>query len=123
MSSKKKTAKKRAAPKRRVSKKKTAKKAARTSRKSAQSKKRSARRALSPRRAARAGGQSGDLQGLSRRARADSESVEELLEEGNAFEAEAVAGVQEAEDTEEREVHTREVLEDDVPDEYLDKDL
>src|SRR5580692_3188246 len=39
---------------------------------------------------ARSGGQSGDLQGLSNRAGADSESVDELLEEGNAFEAEVV---------------------------------
>src|SRR5580704_12850581 len=41
-------------------------------------------------------GQSGDLQGLSGRERADSESVDELVEEGNAFEADAVAGVQDA---------------------------
>jgi len=40
-------------------------------------------------------GQSGDLQQLSDVANADSESVEELMEEGNAFEAEAVAGVEE----------------------------
>src|SRR5580700_11978705 len=39
---------------------------------------------------ARSGGQSGDLQGLSNREGADSESVDELLEEGNAFEAEVV---------------------------------
>ena len=49
---------------------------------------------------------------------ADSESVAELLEEGNTFEAEAVAGV-EAADLDEREVQSHEVLEDDVPDEYL----
>jgi hypothetical protein len=30
-------------------------------------------------------GQSGDIQGMSRPAEADSESVEELVEEGNAF--------------------------------------
>ena len=42
----------------------------------------------------------------------------ELLEEGNTFEAEAVAGV-EAPDLDEREVQSHEVLEDDVPDEYL----
>ena len=59
---------------------------------------------------------------MSRRELADSESVDELLEEGNAFEAGVVAGVEEADDTDEREVHTREVPEDDVPDEYLDKD-
>ena len=70
----------------------------------------------------RSGGQSGDLQGLSDIERADSESVDELLEEGNAFEAEAVAGVEHVEDDEAREVHTHEVPEDDVPQEYLDKD-
>jgi hypothetical protein len=72
--------------------------------------------------ASRAGGQSGDLQGLSRRERADSESVDELLEEGNAFEADVVKGVEEAGDAEGREVHTHEVPEDDVPGEYRDKD-
>ena len=70
----------------------------------------------------RSGGQSGDLQGLRNREGADSESVGELLEEGNAFEADVVAGVEHAEDDEEREVHTHEVPEDDVPEEYLDKD-
>src|SRR5258708_22221897 len=38
-------------------------------------------------RGADSAGQSGDLQGLSNRERADSESVDELIEEGNAFEA------------------------------------
>jgi hypothetical protein len=33
-----------------------------------------------------------------------------------------VAGVEEAEDDVEKEVHTHEVPEDDVPEEYLDKD-
>jgi len=70
----------------------------------------------------RSGGQSGDLQGLSRLESADSESVDELLEEGNAFEAEVVAGVERAGDTDEKEVHTHEVPEDDVPGEYLDKE-
>src|SRR5260370_31864209 len=37
---------------------------------------------------ARSGGQAGNLQGLSNSAGADSESVDELLEEGNALEAE-----------------------------------
>jgi hypothetical protein len=69
---------------------------------------------------ARYGGQSGDLQGLSSREAADSESVDELLEEGNAFEAEAVKGVQDADD--EGEVRTHEVPEDDIPGEYRDKD-
>ncbi len=69
---------------------------------------------------ARSGGQSGDLQGLSNRGGADSESVDELLEEGNAFEAEAVKGVQDAPDADEGEVRTHEVPEDDVPEEYQD---
>src|SRR5882724_11618417 len=68
---------------------------------------------------ARSAGQSGDLQGLSGIAGAGSESVEELLEEGNAFEAELVKGVEDAGDADEREVITHEVPEDDVPEEYL----
>jgi len=71
---------------------------------------------------ARSGGQSGDLQGLTNRAGANSESVDELLEEGNAFEAEVVKGVEDAGNADEREVHTHEVPEDDVPEEYLEKD-
>jgi len=69
----------------------------------------------------RSGEQSGDLQGLSRLERADSESVDELLEEGNAFEADVVSGVEGAGDEEEKEVRTHEVPEDDVPEEYLDE--
>ena len=70
----------------------------------------------------RAGGQSGDLQGLTNRDGADSESVDELLEEGNALEAEIVKGVEDAGDADEGEVRTHEVPEDDVPGEYLDKE-
>jgi len=71
----------------------------------------------------RSGEQSGDLQGLSNVEAANSESVQELLEEGNAFEAEVVKGVEDAGDRGgTREVRTHEVPEDDVPDEYLDKD-
>jgi hypothetical protein len=66
--------------------------------------------------------QSGDFEGASRSEQADSESVDELAEEGNLFEAGAVAGVEEADNADEREVHTHEVPEDDVPEEYLDKD-
>ncbi len=65
-------------------------------------------------------GQSGDLQGISDEADADSESVKELLEQGNAFEADAVDGVQNAKDPDVAEVTTREVPEDDVPEEYRD---
>lgn len=63
-----------------------------------------------------------DFEGLSRAEDADSESVDELVEEGNTFEAGAVAGVEDADSHDEREVHTREVPEDDVPEEYLDQD-
>lgn len=65
-------------------------------------------------------GQSGDTQQIPDRAGADSESVEELLDEGNAFEANAVLGVEKAKDPDESEVKTRQVPEDDVPAEYLD---
>jgi len=62
-------------------------------------------------------GQSGDLQQLSNVANADSESVEELVEEGPALEAEAIQGVEEAKPADVSEVTTREVPEDDVPEE------
>jgi hypothetical protein len=68
------------------------------------------------------GGQSGDLQGLSGVEGADSESVQELLEEGNAFEADVVTGVERAGETSTKEVRTHEVPEDDVPEEYLDNE-
>ena len=64
----------------------------------------------------------GDLQGLSNAERADSESVAELLDEGNSFEAGVVEGVEAADDADGKEVRTREVPEDDVPQEYLDED-
>jgi hypothetical protein len=67
---------------------------------------------------ARSGGQSGDLEGLPDRATADSESVDELIEEGNAFEAEVIIGVEDALDPDQGEVKTHEVPEDDVPEEY-----
>jgi len=62
------------------------------------------------------------MQGLSNTAEADSESVEELAEEGQSFEAEAIDGVQNAPDADVAEVTTREVLQDDVPEEYLNQD-
>ena len=68
------------------------------------------------------GGQSGDLQGLSNRAGADSESVDELLEEGNAFEAEVVKGVEDVPDADQREIRTRQFPVDDVPTEYDDEE-
>jgi hypothetical protein len=67
-------------------------------------------------------GQSGDDQGLSDVAEADSESVEELVEEGQSFEAEAISGVEDAPDPDVAEVHTKQVPEDDVPSEYQERD-
>jgi hypothetical protein len=63
-----------------------------------------------------------DSQGLSTVESSDSESVGELLEEGNAFEAGVVSGVEQADDADEREVRPRQIPEDDVPEEYLDED-
>jgi hypothetical protein len=63
-----------------------------------------------------------DSQGLSDLESADSESVSELVEEGNAFEAGVISGVQRADDSDGREVRTHEFAEDDVPEEYLDQD-
>jgi hypothetical protein len=69
-----------------------------------------------------AGGQSGDNQGLSRREVADSESVEELTEEGQEYEAEVISGVENAPDPDQGEVTTKQVPEDDVPSEYDEQD-
>jgi len=67
---------------------------------------------------ARTGGQAGDTQGLASGPDVDSESVEELLEEGQSFEAEVVEAVENAPDPDEGEVRTRQVPENDVPEEY-----
>lgn len=69
-------------------------------------------------------GQSGDQQGLADVAEANSESVEELVDEGQAWEGAAVSGVEDADDSDgnPREVRTHEVPEDDVPDEYTEPD-
>jgi hypothetical protein len=67
-------------------------------------------------------GQSGDTQGLSDVAEAGPQSVEELVEEGQALEADIISGVENAPEPDESEVHTKEVPEDDVPPEYLDMD-
>ncbi len=67
-------------------------------------------------------GQSGDSQGLSEVAESGPESVGELVEEGQNFEAEAIGGVEDAPDADVAEVHTKQVPEDDVPIEYLERD-
>lgn len=115
---KKKPAKKRVTPKKKLAKKKITprKKPAPTKRRSSDT----ATFAREPRTAPNV--ESGDLQGLSNVESADSESVDELLEEGNAFEAEVVKGVEDAGDAGEKPVRTHEVPEDDVPGEYLDEE-
>ena len=66
-------------------------------------------------------GQSGDDMGLSDEETAGSESVAELNEEGQYFEAEVVSGVERPYPDEGR-VRTHEVPQDDVPTEYPAKD-
>ncbi len=69
-----------------------------------------------------AAGQSGDTLGLSRDEIEGPESVEELVEEGQAYEAGILSGVENAPDADQGEVRTHQVPEDDVPQEYLDQD-
>jgi hypothetical protein len=121
---------KRAAPKKLAAKKKSLpKKKSRAKKKSAKKATRrradvinpvtpSGRRGLG----AASAGQSGDTQGLSRQSYDDSESVEELMEEGQYMEAEAVSGVENAPDADQGEVRTRQFPEDDVPEEYQNED-
>lgn len=68
------------------------------------------------------GGQSGDTQGLSGVASASSESVKELVEEGQYSEAALVEAIEDGPDAEDGGIWTREVAEDDVPEEYLDEE-
>ena len=117
----KKPAKKKAAPKKLALKKAPAK-AKGIRKKGIVRKTESAKPANAYKKPSRSVVQSGDLQGLSNAETVDSESVGELVEEGNAFEADIVGGVEDAGRHDEREVRTHEVPEDDVPEEYLDKD-
>ena len=63
-----------------------------------------------------------DFEGLSRVEDVDSESVDELVEEGNVAEYGAVAGVEKADNRDGKEVRTKQLLEDDVPQEYDNMD-
>jgi len=65
------------------------------------------------------GGQSGDTQGLSAVPTADTESVKELVEEGQYFEAAVVSGVENAPDADVAEVTTTEVAQDEIPGEEI----
>ena len=66
-------------------------------------------------------GQSGDMQGLFGSEDSESESVAELLEEGQYYEASVVSGIEDVPPADEAEVTTRQVPEDDVPGEYSDE--
>ncbi len=67
-------------------------------------------------------GQSGDTQGLATDATVDSQSVQELVEEGQSFEAAVVSGIENAPDADAGQVRTRQVSEEDVPTEYLKRE-
>jgi hypothetical protein len=73
-------------------------------------------------RASVAGRGGGDFGGVSVAEGGNSESPEELLEEGQTFEAGIVSGVENAPDPDQGEVRTHELPQDDVPEEYDDKD-
>ncbi len=66
--------------------------------------------------------QSGDLQGLADAPGADSESVRELVEEGQAYEASVVDSIENVPPADDGGVKTKQVPEDDVPSEYLERD-
>jgi hypothetical protein len=65
-------------------------------------------------------GRSQDTEGLSAVEDVDNESVAELEDEGQSFEAEIVDGIERAGNANQGEVTTEEVPEDDVPSEYRD---
>jgi len=80
------------------------------------------RKQPSPETGAESAGQSGDLQGLSAREEADSESVTELIEEGQFYEAELVDAVENAPPADAGPLRPRRRAEDDLPPEYADQD-
>jgi hypothetical protein len=66
-------------------------------------------------------GQSGDIQGLSGKEDVENESVRELQEEGQFFEASVVEGIENRAFEEEGEVRVRRRSEDDLRPEYTDQ--
>lgn len=66
-------------------------------------------------------GQSGDTQGLLDSEESNPESVAELLQEGQYYEASVVSGIENAPPADEAEVTTQQVQQDDVPGEYQDE--
>jgi hypothetical protein len=76
----------------------------------------------SPETGAASAGQSGDLQGLPGVEESDNESVSELIEEGQFYEASVVDGVENAPLADEGPLRTHQRPEDDLRGEYLEKD-
>jgi hypothetical protein len=75
-----------------------------------------------PETGAASAGQSGDLQGLPGIEDVDNESVRELIEEGQFYEASIVDAVENAPPAEAGPLRMRERPEDDLPPEYTDRD-
>jgi hypothetical protein len=75
--------------------------------------------APSPETGSAAAGQAGDLQGLPGEEDVQNESVRELVEEGQFFEASIVEAVENAPPPEAGPLKPREIREDDIPTEYL----
>ena len=66
-------------------------------------------------------GQSGDLQGLSGREESESESVSELVEEGQFYEASLVDAIENTPSAADGPLRPRKRTEDDLPPEYADQ--
>ena len=64
--------------------------------------------------------ETGDAEGLSDSAESSSQSVAELLDEGQSFEASVLNGIENAPNADGGPIKIREVREDDVPAEYID---
>ena len=82
----------------------------------------SVRKQPPPETGAAAGGQSGDLQGLPGKEEAESESVRELVEEGQFYEASLVDAVENAPSNDPRPLQPRRRSEDDLREEYTDRE-
>ncbi|MBV8905493.1 MAG: hypothetical protein JOZ22_17830 [Acidobacteriia bacterium] len=75
-----------------------------------------------PETGAAAAGQSGDLQGLPGKEEAGNESVRELIEEGQFYEASVVDAVENVSSDDPRPLRPRRRSEDDLREEYTDRD-
>ncbi len=66
-------------------------------------------------------GQSGDTQGISSNPESSSESVEELLEEGQFIEAGILEGIEESDEGDPAPLHPKQFPVNDIPLEYQDE--